>query len=514
MRATAVLLLLLTWISGCLSLQESPSSGPVAPDIEREMRLGAEIHEQIREQGVLINDPVILDYVHEIGQELVRTTEPQPFIYRFNVIDDDSLNAFATYGGYIYLHAGVLAQSGDSSELAGVLAHEVAHVRRRHLMKAAEQRKIPNLAANLAAVAAIAAGAGPEAVILAQGFNVSMELKHTREHEADADLQAIEYLRRAGYDPEGLIRFFERIQTEQRNYNFNIPPYLFSHPAISDRILDTRVTLERSPESALARREDERLPSIQARLTGLRSTIAGGSGLKQRASFDRTRTDPIFSEIALALEEGRVEQAKERLARAERLEPNDPRIYLTRADLAEADDDLALAERNLEEAFRRDPTVPLVQYRLGLINKKLGNRTRGVFYLELAVSNFSPDSSVARRAMIEVETLSFPLLEEAWIGSAVQGREASEIDLFEQGEGITWNGIVARRFVLRHPSFDVRWIDPEGQVAGREIVVMNSQRLAISNFDTRGVEPGAWRIVVRSGDSQVYAHAFRIFARP
>ena len=513
MRGATAIVCVLGWAPGCVGLQEP--SGPAESDagIEREMRLGAEIHQQIRGQDVLLTDPVILDYVNEIGQELVAVTEPQPFIYRFNVIDADSLNAFATYGGYIYLHSGVLAQAGRSSELAGVLAHEVAHVRRRHLTKAAEKNKLPSLAANLAAVAAIAAGAGPEALILAQSFNVSMRLQHTREAEADADLQAVEYLNRAGYDPQGLIRFFERIQTENRNLDSNIPPYLFSHPEIPDRIRATRVTLERNPAPEAPRREDERLTVIQARLAGLSSTVAGGSGLKQRSDFDRSLTDPVFDEIGRALEEDRIEYAHQQLDRAERLEPNDPRIYLTRADLAEADEDLLTAELNLEEAFRLDPSVPLVQYRLGLINKKLGNRTRAVFYLEMAVSNFSPESSGARRAAIAVETLSFPLLEESWIGGDHQERETTEIDTFERGETITWNGVVARRFVLRHPSFEVAWIDSEGRVAKREIVPMQADRRAIAHLDTTLADPGAWRIVVRSGDSQVYARAFRIFTR-
>ncbi|NRA03492.1 MAG: M48 family metalloprotease [Myxococcales bacterium] len=514
MRAAMAVLCLLAWTQGCVSLQENSGSRESEAGIEREMRLGAEIHQQIRSQGVLLNDPVILEYVNEIGQELVGATEPQPFIYRFNVIDDDSLNAFATYGGYIYLHAGVLAQAGRTSELAGVLAHEVAHVRRRHLMKASEKNKLPNLAANLAAVAAIAAGAGPEALILAQSFNVSMQLQHTREAEADADLQAVEYMGRAGYDPQGLIRFFERIQTESRNYDANIPPYLFSHPDIADRIRATRVTLERGPAPGAPRPEDERLPAIQGRLAGLRNTIAGGSGLKRRSDFDRSLTDPLFDRIDRALKQDRTEDARKELARAERLEPNDPRIYLTRADLAEADDDLLTAERNLEEAFRLDPSVPLVQYRLGLINKKLGNRTRAVFYLELAASSFRPGSSGARRAMLEIETLSFPLLEESWIGADGGEREASELDTFERGEAITWNALVARRFVLRHPSFEVRWIDPEGRVAEREIVLMQADRKALARFDTTHADLGAWRIVVRSGDSQVYARPFRIFTRP
>ena len=131
----------------------------------------------------------------------------------------------------------------------------------------------------------------------------------------------------------------------------------------------------------------------------------------------------------------------------------------------------------------------------------------------MAVSNFKPGSSGARRAALAVETLSFPILEESWIGGNGNERATNEVEIFERGETITWNAVVARRFVLRQPSFEVLWIDPEGSVVRRETAAMQADRHARARFDTTDRSLGAWRIEVRSGDSQVYARAFRVFAR-
>ena len=125
-----------------------PESNPLQTKltVDREKEIGAEVHEQIRQSGALVTDLILLDYINGLGQQIVRVTEPQPFIYRFNLVRSDVLNEFAVPGGYIYIHTAVLAQAGDVSELAGVLAHEVAHVRRRHIAKAQENLWVAQLA--------------------------------------------------------------------------------------------------------------------------------------------------------------------------------------------------------------------------------------------------------------------------------------------------------------------------------------------------------------------------------
>jgi predicted Zn-dependent protease len=499
-------LLLAVGSLGCPLHFRPESINPFAREVsvEQEIELGADLHRQIRAQADLITDPVLLDYVNETGQRIVRVTEPQPFAYRFNLIKDSQLNAFAVPGGYIYLHTGVLAQAGNLSELAGVLAHEVAHVRRRHIARAQEKQGV----ATLATLAAIALSRGDPAVItLAAGINVSLQLKHSREHEADADRQGIDYMVRAGFEPDGMIRFFQRILTVESIHAKGVPPYLFSHPALQDRVHAARVEIQRlDPGSGLVI-EDARLASMQARLAALLSPVAGGTGLQARASFDRAKTDTVLEAARADLEAGRLAEAEERLAEAERLEPNDPRVALARGEVAEALDDLDAARRHLERAFALDPGVPLVQYRLGLIHKRLGDRTRAVFYLEQAATRFRPNSSGRRRAELEIERLAFPLLEAS--GVAPRFAEGSQ-ERFRYGETVIWWGQLSRRFAGHDPRFEVRWIDPEGNAVQTETARIDTRGHVSSTLELRHQRQGRWSVEVEAEGSPVERPSFEI----
>jgi predicted Zn-dependent protease len=112
--------------------------------IEQEREMGAEFDRLIRDHILLIDDPVVLGFVNDLGYTIVRKIEPQPFIYHFRVIVDPTLNAFAVPGGYIYLHSGTILQSGSLHELAGVVAHEIGHVKGRHYARMREKAAIPD----------------------------------------------------------------------------------------------------------------------------------------------------------------------------------------------------------------------------------------------------------------------------------------------------------------------------------------------------------------------------------
>jgi predicted Zn-dependent protease len=472
--------------------------------VEGEKEIGAEFHEQMRQSGMLFTDPIVLSYVNDLGQHIVRVTEPQPFIYRFNIVEADSLNAFAVPGGYIYLHTAVIEQAGEVSELAGVLAHEIAHVRRRHIAKASENDWI----AELATIAAtVLSGGDPAATVLAQGINVSLKLQHIREHEADADLNGIDYMVEAGYDPEGMVRFFQRILAEHGPTPTEIPPYLFTHPALEERIPAARVTISRAGVPEGLRRFDQRLPGIQARMATILAPVAGGSGIHARPEFDRARTDPLLQDAREALEEGDLDRAQALLEEAEEIEPEDPRVPMRLAEVDEARDDPEAAVEHLQRALALDPTVPLVHYRLGLLHKRLGNRSQAVFHLEQAIVRFGEQSSARRRAQIEVRTLSFPVLESTTLGSS--GRLSQEEKThFRVGETVRWWGSVSRQFVNRNPLIVVQWIDPSGRTVQEDAVRMDPLGRLSATLETQDGPPGSWEVRVFVGDSEIDRRGF------
>ena len=483
----------------------------LSDSIEHEKALTADIHRQIRDNAPLVSDPVLLDLVYEVGDRIVAVTEPQPFIYRFFIIEDDSLNAFTIGGGYIYIHTGTLAQVGDIAELAGLLAHEIAHVRKRHIARRGEGQNVATLT-TLASLAAVALGADPGVIIIAQGLNVSLQLKHTRTHEAESDREGVGYLIKAGYDPYGMQRFFQRIQEAYPSHGNEIRTYLFSHPAIDERIASIPLLVERNGGGAGLQREDARLADIQARLAKLSEPVVGGSGLKARAEFDRDLSDPL---LARASDTQTDERALDLLGQAEILEPNDPRIFLQRAEIHERREDLEAALADLERAFELDPSTPVVAQSLGRLHKKLGNPSRAVLYMELAIANYRPGSRKRQLAELEVERMEFPLLESSTFSRLEQGDDALEdhgveAARFTRGDAIVWTGRVSERFDKRTPPIEVSWRSPSGEVVLHETVRPKRKRTVTSTFDSTDAELGQWTLEVAVGETSEEQLSFEL----
>ena len=522
----ATALALLAALAGCESipLPENPFGGSLS--IEREREMTAEIAAQIRTQAPFVTDPELLSYVNDIGQRLVSTTEPQPFIYRFSIIDDDSLNAFTIGGGHVYINSGVIAEAGSLSELVGVLAHEVAHVRRRHVAKRGEGQSLATIA-TLATLAAVAlAGGDPGLIAITQGINVALQLKHSRRAEAEADREAIDYMIRAGYHPEGLVRFFERISLASPRPGANIPAYLYSHPDVRERISVTRSMLERlnPPEDLLrddavphARPGEDAVPTsphatlaaMQARLALLSQPIVGGSGLQARAHFDRSLNEELLEQARTRLENDDPDAAHSSLLEATLREPTDPRPWLALAELAESRDDLDAAVLALERAITLDPSVPLVQYQLGRAHQKLGNRSRAVFYLEQAARNFSPGSSVHRKVEFAIDRISISVLESAGLHTA---RSDDERDAFARGEEIVWWGQLHRGFLVHNPEFEVTWTGPDGEPAFEETFRLGLSARIESRLETTLAAPGAWSVRVSVEDTRIDDREFTLSA--
>ena len=479
--------------------------------IDKEMEMTAGIHRQIRAQAPFVNDPIVLAYVNEIGQRIVQTTEPQPFVYRFSIVEDDNLNAFTIGGGYVYLHSEVVAQSANVSELAGVLAHEIAHVRMRHIAKRQENQGLSTLT-SLAALAVLLAGGDANLAVAAQGINVALQLENSRDNEAEADREGIAYMVKAGYDPDGMSHFFGRILTAHPHAGDGVPPYLFSHPALKDRIAGSKVTIKHTDLPTDLVEEDERLPEIQTRLALTTQSVAGGSGLLARPEFDRSVSDPYMERAEKAEERGELDKADKILAEAQKAQPNDPRLALARADLAEKRGDLEAARRHLERAFELDSNVPLTAYQLGRVNRQLGNRTTAVFYLEQAATSFRPGSSSRRRAELEIEQLTFSALDRSGLGN--EGGHEADRNFYVRGEHLVWWGKLSKRIQSYNPKLRVLWTGPDGEVVFEQTVRMRPLGGLQSDFETRRQPLGRYLIRVFLGDSVIEEREFHLIDPP
>jgi predicted Zn-dependent protease len=201
--------------------------------LERERAMGKEMAEDVDLQSRMVSDPVITEYVNRIAQTLVRNSDAQvPFTVK--VVDEDEINAYALPGGYFYINTGLLLAADNEAQLAGVMAHEIAHVAARHATKNATRAEI----FNLASIPLVFVG-GPAGYAVRQAASVAVPmtfLKFSRDAEREADLLGLEYAYAAGYDPGEFVHFFETLKAREHEKTSFLAKAFASHPLTEDRI--------------------------------------------------------------------------------------------------------------------------------------------------------------------------------------------------------------------------------------------------------------------------------------
>jgi len=201
--------------------------------VEKQVAMGRGFAQQIEAQVKLINDPVVTEYINRVGQNLVRNSDAQvPFTIK--VIDSDVVNAMALPGGFFYVNSGLILAADEEAEVAGVMAHEIAHVAACHAAR--EQTRATLM--QMASIPFIFVGggigyAGYEAAGLGGLFGI---LKFSRGFEAEADYLGIEYMYRAGYDPSAFVSFFEKVQAMEKKKPGTLAKAFDTHPQNADRI--------------------------------------------------------------------------------------------------------------------------------------------------------------------------------------------------------------------------------------------------------------------------------------
>ena len=203
--------------------------------LEHEIALGKQLSAEIERQAKFINDPVVNEYVNRVGQNLVRNSDAQvPFTIK--VIDSDVVNAFALPGGFFYVNSGLILHADEESELAGVMAHEIAHVCARHGTKQATKSEITQLAM-IPAMIFIPYTLAGYAIYQGMQFAIPMAfLQFTRVDEREADYLGLQYMYKAGYDPNAFVAFFEKVSADEKKQPGTIPKFFSTHPPTPDRI--------------------------------------------------------------------------------------------------------------------------------------------------------------------------------------------------------------------------------------------------------------------------------------
>ncbi len=209
--------------------------------LEREIRIGKEYAAVIDANTKLVQDPAITEYVNRIAQNIVHNSDSKvPFTIK--VIDANEINAFALPGGFLYVHSGLILAADEEAELAGVLAHEVAHVAARHAMRQMTRSTL----ANIASIPLIFVGGGVGyAARSAAGLGLPVTfLKFSRGFEEEADYLGLQYMFKAGYDPQSFMSFFEKLQAKEKQKPGTLAKVFASHPPIEERIARTQKQMD------------------------------------------------------------------------------------------------------------------------------------------------------------------------------------------------------------------------------------------------------------------------------
>ncbi|RPH52819.1 MAG: tetratricopeptide repeat protein [Desulfobacteraceae bacterium] len=211
--------------------------------VKEEEDLSREFMKAVLKHYELIDDPLLVKYVGDIGAKILAAAPPQPFVYRFHIVNNESYNAFAGPGGHIFIHSGLFEAMDSEEELAGILAHEISHVICRHISDRYERSKKIEMATLAGMAAGILLGATGGAEAVSQAITIgsaaagqSLSLAYSRDDEMQADQIGLDYLNKSGYTGEGIVTVLKKIRDRRWFGSAEVPAYLTTHPAVEERI--------------------------------------------------------------------------------------------------------------------------------------------------------------------------------------------------------------------------------------------------------------------------------------
>ncbi|MBE9504543.1 MAG: M48 family metalloprotease [Proteobacteria bacterium] len=326
----------LIFVSACAPLTPERGKGsPYQTSSEKEDRhldprkeIGREFLSAIRKELEFVNEPEVVSLVNRVGKHLVRAAGNDPDYYHFFVVKNNQINAFAVPGGYIFIYDGLLKNIDSVDALAGVLAHEIAHIERDHVYRNAKKSGIVDLATIAAIIlGGVSGDSGAAKISIAQAANISMKLQMSRELEEDADIFAIKYLRRSRYNLTGLSDLLKTLAYYERFSGADmLPPYLSTHPGVGSRLVTAEVLSQDLPvdeeEKALAQWDWRRIVTI------LNAENREGHGLSLKGNgddkkmFNKEREHYLHGLYALKSQD--LKKARTEYLEAIRLNPNEP----------------------------------------------------------------------------------------------------------------------------------------------------------------------------------------------
>src|SRR5580658_2244338 len=281
-----------------------------------EYYLGAMVAKELRDQNELLEDPEVLEYVNGIGQRLASQSAMGGEYFHYSVVKDTQINAFAVSGGWVFINAGLILASDSESELAGVMAHETAHITQHHIARMFADQSKQSLATAAAMIGAILLGslagggqATEGALAATQGLAVQHEINFTRDNEWEADRVGIGYLAAAGFDPSGMGDMFEKMARHEGLAATYIPAMLIDHPVDSDRIAEQRARAAQFPPRKGKDSQSYALIRERVRVLTAIGDVALAAQYAQKIAHGEDDLGNRYGEAVALMAEGHAEEA-------------------------------------------------------------------------------------------------------------------------------------------------------------------------------------------------------------
>ena len=364
--------------------------------IKDEQELGRKFEVLIRSRLPLIEDPEIKLYAQSIVDKLSTAIPPQPFPFQAHVLLYHTMNAFAVPGGNVFVQTGLITELDHESELAGVLAHELAHVTQRHVASRIERGQVIGIGSIIGALAGMLLGGGGKAGgTLAAGAMAAGQaamLNYSRTDETEADQMGMQYLVKAGYPPQGMVNSFKKIRSKQWATGIEIPEYLSTHPEVGTRVSEMEARVQTMPPAIRNRKEND------ARFLRVKTLIIAryeDSDLAARRFAQMPENDPMvqMGKGILAARRNRIPEANAAFSKALQLAPTDALIWREAGRFYYTTGDKRAAEA-LRKALELDPRDLMAQFFYARTLDNSGDKRAAHTYYEQVLRYVPEDSEV------------------------------------------------------------------------------------------------------------------------
>ncbi len=348
--------------------------------IKEEYELGQKYNAIMKTQAPILYDPVFQTYLQEMVETLLKSAPPQNFKYEINMLISSDVNAFATAGGYLYVNTGLFLRMQTESELASVVAHEIAHVSQRHIAQSKKTSAVASMTAVLAAIGAALAGSqvdGNAATgLLAAGMGAAQStvLSYSRDHENEADNVGFEYMKNSPYNANDYVNAFRKIQS-QYSFGNATPSYLSTHPDIQSRIsnIAARIHSQNLPQKEDGTKKFRNLQIfLRAQFDTIRNAKAVFSQLEQSEP-----NNPMLQlgYGILSTREQKIADARIHYDNLIKAAPNDA-LYLREAgNFHFQHGKIETALELLNKSFKLNPNDLMTRFFLARVQNELNNNT-------------------------------------------------------------------------------------------------------------------------------------------